>query len=124
MSNVKKAKQFETTEQIARTLNELDCSLADATAAVNRLSRLRAKLTAEFAELKDAADELDFQTEKEFADAIGIEESMLARLRRELDLPHSRFGRDPRYTKEQRRRVAQILEVSNSRKNAARLRAA
>src|SRR4051812_24903638 len=91
MSNVKKAKQFETTEQIARTLNELDCNLADATAAVNRLSRLRAKLTAEFEELKDAADELDFQTEKEFADAIGIEETMLARLRRELDLPHSRF---------------------------------
>jgi hypothetical protein len=124
MNNVKQAKQFETTEQIGKTLAELDCSLADATAAVDRLSRLRSKLASEFAELKNAADDLDFQSEKEFADSIGIEESLLAKLRRDLDLPHSRFGREPKYTKEQRRRVAQILEISNSRKGASRLRAA
>jgi hypothetical protein len=124
MSNVKRAKQFETSEQVGKTLADLDSALADATASVDRLSRLRLKLDGEFAAMQTAADELDFQTEKEFADAIGIEETMLAKLRRELDLPYSRFGRNPRYTKEQRRRVAQILEVSNSRKDAARLRAA
>jgi hypothetical protein len=121
---IRTAKQFETTEQIARTLAELDCAMADANTCLDRLSRLRAKLAGEFAELATAADELDFMSEREFADAIGIEESLLAKLRRENNLPHSRFGREPKYSKDQRRRVAEILEVSNSKKGASRLRAA
>ena len=124
MGNVKRAKQFETTEQIARTLADLDSALADATASVDRLSRLRRKLAGEFEDLQRAAEEIDFQSEAEFAESIGIKETLLGTLRRDLNLPHSLFGREPRYTREQRRLVAQILEVNNSTNRSGRTKQA
>ena len=120
MSNVTRPKQFETSEQIGRTLADLDAALADAAQATSRLERLRGKLAGEIAEIQQAADDLDFMSEKEFADAIGIKETLLADLRRRYELPHSVFGREPRYTREHRRRIAEILEV-NSRKGTSRI---
>ena len=72
MSNVTRPKQFETSEQIGRTLADLDAALADAAQATSRLERLRGKLAGEIAEIQQAADDLDFMSEKEFADAIPI----------------------------------------------------
>ena len=120
MSNVTRPKQFETSEQIGRTLADLDAALADAAQATSRLERLRGKLAGEIAEIQQAADDLDFMSEKEFAAEIGIKETLLADLRRRYELPHSVFGREPRYTREHRRRIAEILEV-NSRKGTGRI---
>ena len=120
MSNVARPKQFETSEQIGRTLADLDAALADAAQATSRLERLRGKLAGEIAEIQQAADDLDFMSEKEFAAEIGIKETLLADLRRRYELPHSVFGREPRYTREHRRRIAEILEV-NSRKGTSRI---
>ena len=120
MSNVTRPKQFETSEQIGRTLADLDAALADAAQATSRLERLRGKLAGEIAEIQQAADDLDFMSEKEFAAEIGIKETLLADLRRRYELPHSVFGSEPRYTREHRRRIAEILEV-NSRKGTSRI---
>ena len=51
MSNVTRPKQFETSEQIGRTLADLDAALADAAQATSRLERLRGKLAGEIAEI-------------------------------------------------------------------------
>ena len=119
-------KQFDPSEQFDALMTELESVLVDAGAKISRLAFLREKIAEESRRYQATADALVVQTEAEAGRLFQLNddpkkaERAMRDLRRKFDLPHCRFGRDVRYTREQLREIATILEVNGQRRKALR----
>lgn len=117
-------KKFDPVEQFDSLMVEVESALVSAKANFERLAFLREKIAAEHAATQAAADEFQVQTEAEAGLLFQLNddptkaERAMRDLRRRHDLPHCRFGRDVRYTREQLREIAAILEVNGKRRKS------
>jgi hypothetical protein len=117
---LKKAQQFEPSNQMAIACDELQKAMLDAQAAISRVNWLKDRLISEFEAIKADQDALRIYTESEAAAVLQIESTHLADLRRRYDLPHCSFGNKPRYTKEQLVSICSMLEINSKGKAVIR----
>lgn len=109
--------QFDPEQQYTRLLNEADEKLHSLLADIDRLRWLRDRIAEEFAEIQKKADTLEIFTEEQLAEAFSLKPEQLSYLRRTLDLPHTRFASQIRYT---RRDAEEILNTLSSRNTQPR----
>ena len=122
---IQKPKQFETTEQIGQTLAELDCQLADAFGAVQRLGRLRDRLAGEVAAMEREIEQIELFTDADIAKIVGdVTPATIARQRQAQNWPHVLIGNKPRYTRRQIETIFEIVGINKGTAAGLRQRAA
>jgi len=121
---IKANKQFDPQMQFELTMTQLDIEFQAVRSTLERLQWLRSKVADEYAAIRDAADQLDVMTEADFAAELEVNQALLAKHRKQFDLPHVSIGGRIRYTREQRRAACDILSTGGRAKTAAFKRAA
>ena len=112
-------KQFDPAENFDSIAEEVDALCFDLTAKLDRLKWLRGKIAEQIARAQTDADRLELFTEAEAGLTFKLNsdptkaERAMADLRRRHDFPHVRAGREIRYTREQLREVAALLEMNS-----------
>lgn len=116
--------QFDPSEQIGACIGELDVTLAEAAATIERLFRLKGRLAIEIEQIRAERDRLDIYDEDEAAAMLKLKPKHLAELRRRHDLPHVNFGNVIRYTKPQITAICEVMAIHQQKTPAAIRRAA
>lgn len=118
------APQFDPSEQIGAAIGELEVTLAEAAATIERLFRLKGRLATEIEQIRAERERLDIYDEDEAAAMLKLKPKHLAELRRRHDLPHVNFGNVIRYTKPQIAAICEVMAIHQKRTPAAIRRAA
>lgn len=112
----RKAKQFEPADQFAELMTEIGDTLADLPAKIERLAWLRKKIAEQHAAAIAAADRFETFSESEAAAKFGTDKDEFRRLRAKHEFPFLRVGKHVRYTPEQLREIAALLEMNGKRR--------